>query len=130
MSKEKTFEERVMENITTTKTTNGVLHGYDSNKNPIYYKDRDGYEYWREYDKNNNIIHYKNSQKFEYWQEYDSNGNIIHFKNLDGIEYWKEYDENCICIHCKYTSGIEYFYGLYGEEITKEEYNKLYNKGE
>ena len=147
MCKEKTFEELVMGRIVRRKRDDCNEYGYDKDGNVIYTKTVNGFECWRDYnsngkliyskntdndeswydyDESDNLIHYKNSTGFEYWSEYDENNNCIHHKDTNDYEYWKEYKCDK-CIHYKSSSGIEYWYNLNGDEITKEEYDKLYN---
>jgi len=61
----------------------------------------------KKYDDNSNLIYYKDSNGFEYWKEYDDNDNLIHSKNSNGDEVWKD-DK--------------------GNRITKEEFNKIWEK--
>lgn len=49
---------------------------YDDNGNLIYYKDINGYEYWREYDSENRVIHFKDHEE-EYFWEYNDTGKLI-----------------------------------------------------
>jgi len=53
------------------------------------------------------MIHYKKSNGYEAWWEYDDNGNKIHYRNSTGFEAWYDSD---------------------GNEISKEEYDKIYNQ--
>ena len=80
------------------------------------------------YDNNNYPIHCKDLYWYECWSENNSDGFCIHFKNSDGFEYWKEYDKNNNLIHYKNSNEFEYYYNSDNNIITKEEYNKLYNK--
>ena len=61
-TKEKTFEEQVMERVVRKrkKESNGNIYGYDFDNNLIYYNNARGYGYWREFDSNGNT-HYKYS---------------------------------------------------------------------
>jgi len=54
------------------------------------------------------LIHYKEGD-YESWQECNNKGNMIHYKNSNGFESW--YNEK-------------------GQEITKEEFNRLWEKVE
>jgi len=77
------------------------------------------------YDDHGNIIHYKNSDGHEAWAEYDDNGNQTHYKNSYGFEEWSEYDDHGNCIHIKNSDGLDVWYDSDGNEISKEEYEKL-----
>lgn len=53
------------------------------------------------------LIYYKDSKGFEYWKDYDEKGNGVHYKDSDGDEYW--YDEN-------------------GDNISKEEFDRIWEE--
>ena len=71
------------------------------------------------------IIHSKN-KGFEGWGKYDKKGNQIYYKDFDGLEIWKEYDEKGNIIHYKDSNDIEYWRDENRNEITKEEFNKIW----
>jgi YD repeat-containing protein len=121
-------------------SNNEPIFEYNDDGNCIYYKNSDGYEWWKEYDTNGNeihckdshgneqwseyhpngkLIHYKNSAKFEFWQEFDFNGKCIHYKNSTGFEEWWEYDYNGKLIYHRNNDGFEYWYDADGNEIDK-----------
>ena len=49
---------------------------YDENYNPIYYKDSDGLEIWKEFDEGDNIIHYRDDRGLEYFYKWKDNKRI------------------------------------------------------
>jgi hypothetical protein len=82
----------------------------DDRGNLRYFKDSDGFEYWREFDERNNFIHYKvaavaENYAYEWRKEYDERNNCIHVKTSTGYEWWKEYDANNNCIRNEYSHG-------------------------
>jgi len=68
---------------------------FDKNKNLIYHKYSNGYEYWRKYDENNKVIHAKNSIGYENWYKYDENNEQIEItqQEFKQIERRKEKQE-------------------------------------
>lgn len=115
-TKEKTFEEQVMERVVRKrkKESNGNIYGYDFDNNLIYYRGVSGYENWKEYDENGNLIHCKYSSGFEYWNEYDSNGNLIHYKDSDEYEfYYNSDDKNSLKLYEIYLIGFIAFLIIY-----------------
>lgn len=126
---EKWYEYDSNGNIIHLKSCNNneYFYEYDSNNNMVHFKDSYGYEGWNEYDSNNNLIHFKDSNNAEYRAEYDSNNNLIHRNDTNGNEEWIEYNENNNLIHYRNSNGEEKYYSINGNEITKEEYEKIYN---
>jgi len=94
----------------------------------IHYK-YNKFEYWQEYDNKGHLIHFKNNNGLEYWCEYDDKGNNIYYKD-DEFECWREYDDKGHLIHYKNNKGLEKWYNDKREKITKEEFNKIWEKVE
>lgn len=151
VSDNKTFEKSVEDKIVTTEFdhTNCCSLGYDENNYLIYYKDLYGYESWVENNNDGFCIHFKNSSGLESWAGYDNKHNVIHYIDNSVCEYWKDFDENNNLIYYKNNTGVEIrfvfdennnirygkfangdiiYYNPKGIQISKEEYNKLYNK--
>lgn len=126
MTKEKSFEETVMERIVIKDVIGGVICGYDSNNNLIYTKNHKGEECWRQYDNDGKRVHFKDYDGCEYIGEYDEKNNLIYCKRQCKDEYW--YTTKGHLVHYKHIDGDEHWYGINHNEITKEEYDKLYNK--
>ena len=99
--------ERITMKLTKKTIGNEDVFFENGVKKYIYYKDRDGGEYWKEFDSNDNLIHYKDSDGSEYWREFDKNNNEIHSIDSDGDESWSEYDSNNNLIHYKDNYGSE-----------------------
>jgi hypothetical protein len=59
----------------------------DNQKNLIYKKHSDGFEWIKEYDLRNNCVYYKNSLGFEWMRVYDHVNNLLRHKNSNGAEY-------------------------------------------
>jgi YD repeat-containing protein len=60
-----------------------VYYEFDSNMNPIHYKDSNGIEQWSDYDEKGNLVHYKNEAEYECWLTYDEQG-----KEIDREDNW------------------------------------------
>ena len=92
----------------------------------IHIKWSDGDERW--YDENGNVIHEKWSDGIEYWYDYDEKENMIHEKWSDGTEAWYDYDKQGNLIHEKWLNGTEYWYDENGNTISKEKFEKIFDK--
>lgn len=54
---------------------------YDDFGNLIYFKDPDGYEFWKEYDSKNRLIRFKDSKGYDFQKEYDLKPKKVVIKN-------------------------------------------------
>ena len=54
---------------------------YDNFGNLVYYKDPDGYEFWKEYDSKNRLIRFKDSKGYDFQKEYDLKPKKVVIKN-------------------------------------------------
>jgi YD repeat-containing protein len=67
---------------------------YDENNNLVYYRDSDGFEFWREYDENNNLIYGRETLGFEFWYKWENSEQIdITEQKLYQIKKLKEQKE-------------------------------------
>lgn len=54
---------------------------YDNFGNLVYYKDLDGYEFWKEYDSKNRLIRFKDSKGYDFQKESDLKPKKVVIKN-------------------------------------------------
>lgn len=74
------------------------LFTWENNK--MYYKSKEGDEYWREYDSDGRLLHFKlkcfDGSNYESWREYTANGCQKYHKVIDdgrlSRESWQVYD--------------------------------------
>jgi len=78
---------------------------YDSNSNPIYYENSNGFWDRYEYDSNNNETYFENSRGYCSKRQYDSNNNEIYYENSDGSWIKREYDNNNNLIYYENSKG-------------------------
>lgn len=82
---------------------------YDSNRNLIYCRDRDGNELWKKYDSNGNCIHIRD-HRGDFWRKYDANNRMTYSRDNNGFEAHWHYDADGKLAHFSNSNGEDFWY--------------------